>query len=78
MTCPPEMIPDEMLEFKLIWRRDDEEEIYRRADNQDIEGSRGNREYTGDMSSEQCNGTDFLPLVKQVRRNGSIGGKAVT
>jgi hypothetical protein len=30
------MIPDEMLEFKTIWRREDEEEIYGGADNQDI------------------------------------------
>ena len=70
------MIPDEMLEFKVIWRREDEEEICRGADNQDIEGSRGNREYTGDMSSAQRNGTDVLSLAKQVWRHGSIGGKA--
>jgi putative transposase len=70
------MIPDEMLEFKTIWRREDEEAIYRGADNQDIEGSRGDREYPGDMSSAQRNGTDILPLAKQVRRNGSIRGKA--
>ncbi len=71
------MIPDEMLEFNLIWRRENEEEIYLGANYQDIEVSRGDREYSGDMSSAQRNGTDILPLAKQVRRNGSIRGKAV-
>lgn len=33
LTCHPEMIPDEMLEFKVIWRREDEEEIYRQTNN---------------------------------------------
>ena len=70
------MIPDEMLEFKLIWRREDEEEIYRRADHQDIERSRGYWAYPGDMPSAQRNRADILSVAKQIRRNGSIGGKA--
>jgi len=42
LTCPPEMIPDEMVELKVIWRRKDEEEIYRGAYNQEIEGGQVN------------------------------------
>ena len=77
MASPPEMIPDEMLEFKIIWRRENEEEIHRRADNQDIEGSRDDREYAGDMPATQCNRADILPVEKQVRRNGSIRSKEI-
>ncbi len=76
VASPPEMIPDEMLEFKVIWRREDEEEIYGRADHQDIEGSRSNREYAGDMPSAQRNRADILSLAKQVRWTGSNGSKA--
>ncbi len=75
LASPPKMIPDEMLEFKRIWRREDEEEIYGGADNKDTEGSRVDREYTGDMPLAQRDGTDILPLAKQIRRNGSIGGQ---
>ena len=78
MTCPPEMIPDEMLEFKTIWRRENEEEIHGRADNQDIKGSGSCWEYTGDMPSTQYNGADILPLAQQVWWNGSIRGKAAS
>jgi hypothetical protein len=71
------MIPDEMLEFKVIWRREDEEEVYGRADHQDIEGSRGDRQYAGDMPAAQRNRADILSVAKQVRWNGSIGSKEI-
>ena len=71
------MIPDEMLEFKVIWRRENEEEIHRGADHQDFEGSRNDWEYTGSMSAAQYYRADILPVAKQVRWNGSIGSKAV-
>ena len=56
-----------MLEFKVIWRRENEEEIYGRANYQDIEGSRSNGQYTGSMSAAQYNRADILSVVKQVR-----------
>lgn len=62
MPCPPEMVPDEMLEFKEIWSREDEEEICGGADNQDIEGSRSYQEYPGNMSSEQRSRADLSNL----------------
>jgi len=76
VTCPPEMIPDEMLEFKIIWRMENEKEIYGRADNQDIEGSRGDGEYPGDVPSAQRNRADILSVAKQIWRHGRIGSKA--
>lgn len=69
------MIPDEMLEFKTIWRRENEEEIHGGADNQDFEGSGNDWKYTRDMPTEQHNGADILSLEKQVWRNGRIGGQ---
>jgi hypothetical protein len=71
------MIPDEMLEFKIIWRRENEEEIHRGANHQDLERSRGDRQYTRDVPATQRIGADILPVAKQVRRNGSIRSKEI-
>ncbi len=76
MASPPEMIPGEMLEFKVIWRREDEEEIYGRTNNQDIKRNRIDGKYTGDLPSAQCNIANILPVAKQIWWNGRIGGKA--
>jgi putative transposase len=73
VTCPPEMVPDDMLEFTKIWRMENEEEIYRRANYQDIKGSRSNWQYTRSMSAAQYNRADILSMAQQIWWHGSIG-----
>jgi len=75
LASPPEMIPDEMLEFKTIWRRENEEEIYRGADHTDIERSRGDRKYPGDMPTAQRNRADILSVAQQIWWHGRIRGQ---
>jgi transposase InsO family protein len=71
------MVPDDMLEFKTIWRRENEKEVYRGADHQDIEGSRSNRKHTGSMSAAQYSRADILSLAQQIWWHGSIGCQTV-